>query len=121
MTISASMIFPRSEGAEESRRALSGPQALDDRRRFARRGRDLGVAADPGGADARRLLVLVLLVALFIPMRALHFTGTRRADITLFTNLVGVLLFLDLNLRRSSRSGHESGYQPRRPLFDKHF
>jgi hypothetical protein len=45
----------------------------------------------------------------FLPMAALLFTRSRRADIVLFTVLIGVQLFSDFDLGQSSRWGYEVG------------
>ena len=45
----------------------------------------------------------------FIPMAALLFTRSRRADIALFAILIGVQLFSDFDLGQSSRWGKQVG------------
>jgi hypothetical protein len=48
-------------------------------------------------------------VPYFVPLAALLFTRSRRADIMLFLILIGMMLFADFDLGPSSRWGEQVG------------
>jgi hypothetical protein len=107
---SASMIFPRSEGEWRT---------LDEhywaRKRLVIGGVLLVESATMAWQLTRAVPTLddywfwFYQTPYFIPMAALLFTRSRRADIMLFAILIGVQLFSDFDLGESSRWGHEVG------------
>ena len=106
----ASMIFPRSEGEWKS---------LDEHYWARKRLVIGGVLLVEGATMAWQLTRAVpalddywfwfYQLPYYIPLAALLFTRSRRADIILFTVLIGVMLFSDFDLGQSSRWGHEVG------------
>jgi hypothetical protein len=107
---SASMIFPRSEGAWKT---------LDEHYWARKRLAIGGVLLVQGATMAWQLTRAVpalddywfwfYQLPYFIPMAALLFTRSRRVDIMLFAVLIGVQLFSDFDLGPSSRWGYEVG------------
>ena len=108
--LSASMIFPRSEGEWKN---------LDDHYWARKRLVIGGVLLVDGSVMAwewtRAVPALddywfwVYQLPYFIPLAALLFTRSRRVDISLFAVMIGVMLFSDFDLGPSSRWGHEVG------------
>jgi hypothetical protein len=108
--LSASMIFPRSEGEWRT---------LDEhywaRKRLVIGGVLLVEAATMAWQLTRAVPALddywfwFYQLPYFIPMAALLFTRSRRVDIALFAILIGVQLFSDFDLGKSSRWGHQVG------------
>ena len=108
--LSASMIFPRSEGEWES---------LDEhywvRKRLVIGGVLLIECGLMGWQLTRAVPALddywfwIYQLPYFIPMAALLFTRSRRVDIGLFVILIGMLLFSDFDLGPSSRWGEQVG------------
>ena len=108
--LSASMIFPRSEGEWKS---------LDEhywaRKRLVIGGVLLVESATMAWQLTRAVPALddywfwFYQLPYFLPMAALLFTRTRRVDIMLFAVLIGVQLFSDFDLGQSSRWGHQVG------------
>ena len=108
--LSASMIFPRSEGEWKT---------LDEhywaRKRWVIGGVLLVEGATMAWQFTRAVPALddywfwIYQLPYFIPMTALLFTRSRRADIALFVVLIGMVLFSDFDLGPSSRWGQEVG------------
>ena len=108
--LSASMIFPRSEGEWKT---------LDEhywaRKRLVIGGVLLIESALMAWQLTRAVPALddywfwIYQVPYFIPMAALLFTRSRRVDIVLFVVLIGVQLFSDFDLGQSSRWGKQVG------------
>lgn len=108
--LSASMIFPRSEGEWKT---------LDEhywaRKRLVIGGVLLVESATMAWQLTRAVPALddywfwFYQLPYFIPMAALLFTRSRRADIMLFVIMIGVTLFSDFDLGPSSRWGHQVG------------
>jgi len=108
--LSASLIFPRSEGDWKT---------LDEH--YWRRKRLVigGVLLVEGSTMAWQLTRAIpalddywfwfYQLPYYVPMIALLFTRSRRTDITLFTVMIGVQLFSDFDLGASSRWGREVG------------
>jgi hypothetical protein len=115
--LSASMIFPRSEGEWKT---------LDDHYWSRKRLVLGGVLLVEGSLMAwqwtRAVPALtdywfwIYQLPYFIPLAALLFTRSRRVDILLFCIMIGMMLFSDFDLGPSSRWGAEVGislgYQP---------
>ena len=108
--LSASMIFPRSEGEWKS---------LDEHY-WARKGRVIGgillvETATMAWQWSRAVPALndywfwIYQLPYFIPLLALLFTRSRRVDIVLFVILIGMMLFADFDLGPSSRWGEQVG------------
>jgi hypothetical protein len=108
--LSASMIFPRSEGEWKT---------LDEhywaRKRLVIGGVLLVESATMAWQLTRAVPALddywywIYQLPYFIPMAALLFTRSRRVDVALFMILIGMVLFSDFDLGPSSRWGHEVG------------
>jgi len=108
--LSASMIFPRSEGEWKS---------LDDhywsRKRLVIGGILLVETATMGWQWTRAVPAIddywfwIYQVPYFVPLAVLLFTRSRRADIMLFLILIGMMLFADFDLGPSSRWGEQVG------------
>ena len=108
--LSASLIFPRSEGEWKN---------LDDhywaRKRLVIGGVLLVEGATMAWQWNRAVPALtdywfwIYQLPYFIPMAALLFTRSRRTDITLFAVLIGMMLFSDFDLGPSSRWGQAVG------------
>ncbi len=108
--LSASMIFPRSEGEWKK---------LDEhywaRKRFVIGGVLLVEGATMAWQVSRAVPALddywywIYQLPYFIPMVALLFTRSRRVDVALFAILIGMVLFSDFDLGPSSRWGREVG------------
>ena len=108
--LSASMIFPRSEGEWKN---------LDEhywgRKRLVIGGILLVESATMAWQFTRAVPALddywfwFYQLPYFIPMAALLFTRSRRIDIALFILIIGVQLFSDFDLGPSSRWGQEVG------------
>lgn len=108
--LAASMIFPRSEGEWKN---------LDEHYWARKRLVIGGVLLVEGATMAWQLTRAVpalddywfwiYQVPYFGPMAALLFTRSRRADVLLFSVLIGMLLFSDFDLGQSSRWGHQVG------------
>ena len=108
--LSASMIFPRSEGEWRS---------LDDHYWERKRLVIGGVLLVESGLMAWQLTRAVPALSdswfwiyqlpYFIPMAALLFSRSRRFDIALFIVLIGMMLFSDFDLGPSSRWGKQVG------------
>jgi hypothetical protein len=108
--LSASMIFPRSEGEWKT---------LDEhywaRKRLVIGGVLLVESATMAWQLTRAVPALddywywIYQLPYFIPMAALLFTRSRRVDVALFAILIGMVLFSDFDLGPSSRWGHEVG------------
>jgi hypothetical protein len=108
--LSASLIFPRSEGDWKT---------LDEH--YWRRKRLVigGVLLVEGSTMAWQLTRAIpalddywfwfYQLPYYLPMIALLFTRSRRTDIALFTVMIGVQLFSDFDLGASSRWGREVG------------
>jgi hypothetical protein len=108
--LSASLIFPRSEGDWKT---------LDEH--YWRRKRLVigGVLLVEGSTMAWQLTRAIpalddywfwfYQLPYYVPMIALLFTRSRRTDIALFTVMIGVQLFSDFDLGASSRWGREVG------------
>jgi hypothetical protein len=115
--LSASMIFPRSEGEWKT---------LDEhywaRKRLVIGGILLVESATMAWQFTRAVPALddywfwFYQLPYFVPMAALLFTRLRRIDIALFILIIGVQLFADFDLGPSSRWGQQVGislgYQP---------
>jgi hypothetical protein len=108
--LSASMIFPRSEGEWKT---------LDEhywaRKRWVIGGVLLVEGATMAWQWTRAVPALddywfwFYQLPYFLPMAALLFTRSRRVDIALFALMIGVMLFSDFDLGPSSRWGQEVG------------
>jgi hypothetical protein len=108
--LSASMIFPRSEGEWKN---------LDDHYWARKRLVIGGILLVEGATMAWQLTRAVpalddywfwfYQLPYYIPMGALLFTRSRRVDIALFVILIGVQLFSDFDLGPSSRWGQQVG------------
>jgi hypothetical protein len=108
--LSASMIFPRSEGEWKN---------LDDhywaRKRLVIGGILLVESATMAWQWTRAVPALddywfwFYQLPYFIPMALLLFTRSRRVDTMLFVIMIGIQLFSDFDLGPSSRWGHEVG------------
>jgi hypothetical protein len=108
--LSASMIFPRSEGEWKN---------LDDhywaRKRLVIGGILLVESATMAWQWTRAVPALddywfwFYQLPYFIPMAVLLFTRSRRVDTMLFVIMIGIQLFSDFDLGPSSRWGHEVG------------
>jgi hypothetical protein len=108
--LSASLIFPRSEGDWKN---------LDEHYWARKRLVIGGVLLVEGATMAWQLTRAIpalddywfwlYWLPYFIPMIALLFTKSRRVDIALFAILVGVLLFADFDLGPSSQWGYKVG------------
>jgi len=108
--LSASMIFPRSEGEWKN---------LDEhywsRKRLVIGGVLLVESATMAWQLTRAVPALddtwfwIYQLPYFIPMAALLFTRSRRADVLLFAIMIGMQLFSDFDLGPSSKWGHEVG------------
>jgi len=108
--LSASMIFPRSEGAWKN---------LDDHYWARKRLVIGGILLVEGATMAWQLTRAVPALSdswfwiyqlpYFIPMAALLFSRSRRFDIALFIVLIGMMLFSDFDLGPSSRWGKQVG------------
>jgi hypothetical protein len=108
--LSASMIFPRSEGEWKN---------LDDhywaRKRLVIGGILLVESATMAWQWTRAVPGLddywfwFYQLPYFIPMAVLLFTRSRRVDTMLFVIMIGIQLFSDFDLGPSSRWGHEVG------------
>jgi hypothetical protein len=108
--LSASMIFPRSEGEWKN---------LDDhywaRKRLVIGGILLVESATMAWQWTRAVPALddywfwFYQLPYFIPMAVLLFTRSRRVDAMLFVIMIGIQLFSDFDLGPSSRWGHEVG------------
>jgi hypothetical protein len=108
--LSASMIFPRSEGEWKN---------LDDHYWARKRLVIGGILLVEGATMAWQLTRAVpalddywfwfYQLPYYIPMGALLFTRSRRVDIALFLILIGVQLFSDFDLGPSSRWGQQVG------------
>ena len=108
--LSASMIFPRSEGEWKT---------LDEhywqRKRLVIGGILLVESATMAWQWTRAVPALndywfwFYQLPYFIPLAALLFTRSRRADIVLFAVMIGVMLFSDFDLGPSSRWGRAVG------------
>ena len=108
--LSASMIFPRSEGEWKN---------LDEhywaRKRLVIGGVLLVEGATMAWQWTRAVPALsdywfwFYQLPYFIPMTALLFTRSRRLDVTLFVILIGVQLISDFDLGPSSQWGHQVG------------
>src|SRR3954463_14454906 len=108
--LSASMIFPRSEGEWKN---------LDDhywaRKRLVIGGVLLVEGATMAWQWTRAVPALddywfwFYQLPYFIPMAVLLFTRSRRVDIMLFAVMIGIQLFSDFDLGPSSRWGHDVG------------
>jgi len=108
--LSASMIFPRSEGEWKS---------LDEhywaRKRWVIGGILLVESATMAWQWTRAVPAIddywfwIYQLPYFIPLAALLFTRSRRMDIVLFIVLIGMMLFADFDLGPSSRWGEQVG------------
>ncbi len=108
--LSASMIFPRSEGKWKT---------LDEHYWACKRMVIGGVLLVESATMAWQLTRAVpalndywfwiYQLPYFLPMVALLFTRSRRVDIALFAVLIGMQMFSDFDLGQSSRWGHEVG------------
>jgi hypothetical protein len=108
--LSASMIFPRSEGEWKN---------LDEHYWSRKRLVIGGVLLVEGVTMAWQLTRAVpalddtwfwiYQLPYFVPMAALLFTRSRRADILLFAIMIGMQLFSDFDLGPSSRWGYQVG------------
>jgi len=108
--LSASMIFPRSEGEWKS---------LDEhywtRKRLVIGGILLVETATMAWQWTRAIPALndywfwIYELPYFVPLTLLLFTRSRRVDITLFLIVIGIMLFSDFDLGPSSRWGHKVG------------
>jgi len=106
----ASMIFPRSEGQWKN---------LDEHYWARKRLVIGGVLLVEGATMAWQLTRAVpalndywfwfYQLPYFVPMAALLFTRSRRADIALFAIMISVQLFSDFDLGQSSRRGYQVG------------
>jgi len=108
--LSASMIFPRSEGEWKS---------LDEHywtRKYLVIGGILFVeTATMAWQWTRAIPALndywfwIYELPYFVPLTLLLFTRSRRVDISLFLIVIGIMLFSDFDLGPSSRWGHKVG------------
>ena len=108
--LSASMIFPRSEGEWKS---LDGHYWA--RKRWVIGGILLVESATMAWQWTRAVPAIddywfwIYQLPYFIPLAALLFTRSRRMDIVLFIVLIGMMLFADFDLGPSSRWGEQVG------------
>jgi hypothetical protein len=108
--LSASMIFPRSEGEWKS---------LDEhywtRKHLVIGGILFVETATMAWQWTRAIPALndywfwIYELPYFVPLTLLLFTRSRRVDITLFLIVIGIMLFSDFDLGPSSRWGHKVG------------